>query len=264
MTEPVITLLTTFAPFEGEREIVQTEAAKSFSRLQRCQVVVFDEAENAVYVCERGGFERVTGLRTGAAVGVDSPAFLMGDAFRKVKPLIRGQVVLWVNGDNMILPRAAFEGQWKPWELFERLNQQTDGDFVCLGRRLEIADDPEMCRGLKWHSLYQKAQRISHGVDVFAWSRSQFEQVQELPVLVDGWHYDVWLANDAYSHCENVYYLSGQMEVIHFAHKNQQRQITTANASTVHNRATIKAGMGRRYRASIWTPPVIPQELLRS
>jgi len=262
----MITIITTYAPASGPKEKVQMIAAYSLSCLKGVQVIVLDELGMRKGLCERYGFINLGSLRSGESFGVPTKAFDMGHAFGLVESVAEGDAVMFLNGDNIVVSCCVSE-------LFDKVSAQTDGDFVCLGRRMDIPESeylPLIEEGSEeecFHRLLPLAaesKRIPYGVDVYVWSKSQFKKLRKLPVLIDGWHYDNWLVNDAYENCPNVFYLSMAFDTLHCYHGDSAyRQRDIARASTEHNRKVIVASYPHLNTSEMKTPSPIPQEWLK-
>lgn len=263
----MLSVLTTFAPCSGNKMRTQEVAAYSMSRLVDtglCEVLVFDEHDKFGDLCRAHRLIRVTDLRVGKDVGVNSPALLMDSMFGRARELAHGDTIAFINGDNV------FTNERAP-RAFKSIYDATRGDFACLGRRLEMREDERdaLFAGRSVEETYTAivAQapalpRIPYGVDVYAWSRSNFERMKLLPVLIDGWHYDNWLVNEAYALTKNVFYLSGWVDTVHCYHGDSAyRQATgTGSASTTHNKRVIVAAYPGVDTAIMTTPPIVPED----
>jgi hypothetical protein len=264
---PTLSIITTFAPTKSMiRDTVQRLSAYSLSLVKDAEVIVLDEHDAYRDVCEAYSFSRMTDFKRGTDVGVNSHALLMGDAFERLRAIVRGDVVMFVNGDNLLIPSSVSE-------VFTKLCVTTRGDFICLGRRNDLIeqvyvpilllDGPISLCFDRIIAEFGTATRIPYGVDVYAWSRPRFNDITLLPVVIDGWYYDNWLVNDAYLKTKNVFYLSGLVETIHPTHSDtNERQRTTAKESTDHNERVVRDAYPQLDITVMNTPPTIPQELL--
>jgi hypothetical protein len=262
MSAPFLSILTTYSPAQGMRARVQALAAYSLSLVEDAEVIVLDESGWANPVCEQYGFKRMTGMKTGKDVGVPGGAWLMDDGFRLAGEQAHGEVIMFLCGDNIV-----WSGDLA--EKLRKINARTEGDFICLGRRLDLQNYEDLLWGdlhqcyLRLLACVNDAKRIPYGVDQYIWSRSQFEKMDRLPLLVDGFFWDNAMVTDAWQKTSHLYYLAGVLETIHCVHKDSSvRQVTVARPSSEHNlRVVTNAYQGLEIR-KMETPPIVPKEWL--
>jgi hypothetical protein len=225
-------------------------------------VFVFVDNKVAEDISLKYDFNMITDLKTGRSVGLKNNAFLLGDAFDYAKFKVNGSVIIFINGDNIVIPsEIAFD------TILSKTSEKTRGDFTCIGRRNELkqydgvfADDIRESYE-KVISLRSSTERIPHGVDICVWSYGQFLKIKTLPITLVGWFCDNWMVTEMVLNCQNRFYLSGVFETIHPAHKSPQvRQITVAKKITDYNRKVLVNSYPDRNIDFMETPPNIPDE----
>jgi len=244
-------LLTSFAPIKGDWGLMQQVAAYSFSLLQDCKVFVLGNDDGASQICQQYGFIHIPNVKVGKDIGVStSNGIVLGDAFEKVKEQINEGVVLFINGDNVIVPSVLYSDNSSIDESFQKMNDYFKGDFCGWGRRNEVYDYNNLKQIQSIEKSYEytvklfeekKSKRIQYGIDLYIWSYSAFNKMELLSVLIDGWHYDNWLGHVPYQLSKNVVYLTDIIETIHYQHpESSNRQQNEARESTLYNKKLIQ------------------------
>ena len=176
----MITLLTTFAPIRGDWGQIQKIAAYSFSTLG-CQVIVLGNDFGVDEICRKYGFLQIKDILVGKDIGVQSSnGIVLGDAFLKANRYIKEDVVIYINGDNIIMPNSPLV------KILPQLMKEFNGDFGGWGRRHEAYDYRkyiDLSEELAYEDttlLYGtgKLRRILYGIDIYLWSRPVFEKIR--------------------------------------------------------------------------------------
>lgn len=235
-----ISFLTTYAPFVGEKKLIQTVAAKSLSLIPDSEVIVLGDSEGTEQICTRFGFKHLKDVKTGIDIGVkNSNGIVLSDAFEKATPIVSGKIVIYVNGDVILCPHKDIT------QIFDGLIANMNEDFVGIIRRKNVPQgESDRLKNYNETQLHQivvekssKWPEIVHGIDCFIWGREKFINQPMPNFLVNGFRWDIWLGND-FRKRGNYFDFSSVMSLVHLYHKTSHNVIDSS--STIHNKSAIK------------------------
>lgn len=258
-----ICLITSSAPFVGEKEVIQNIAYYSWS-LHDFEVIVFGVEDGVSQACKEYGFRHCIGAQTARnLLGVDSNAVILDDTFRKALYHSDADIFLWVNSD-LILSTPDISKK------LDALYNYCGGEVAGWARRHDLFNWlPHFIKGTNSEKFSKvcNAETVIHsyaGIDLFFWSRSIFKKLSKiiLPFIVHAWWTDNYFNTVLSQLTDNYYEVSYIIKAIHPDHKRIPQTSNTWNECMSYNRATWYANFSPEDRAMVY-PNIIDDQWLK-
>jgi hypothetical protein len=182
----MLTLFTTAKPFKGHNGIIQRNALKSWTLLDRdVEVIVFGDDEGAAEVCAELGlrYEPNVARTAGGAIRLD-------EMFGRAQTLARHEVLCYVNCDIILLEdfRVALERVKQSYPRFLAVGRRWDTDIT---EAIDFEAQGQSA-SIRKQALQSGRQQTIWWIDYFAFSRGIYGE--GLPALAIGRScWDNWL-----------------------------------------------------------------------
>ena len=205
----MITIFTIPKPFKGHIKVIQTNAIRSWLKLQpRCQVILFGNEEGVAETAEELGVQHVAHVKRNE---FGTP--LLDHVFGTVHKLAEHGLLCYVNTD-IILMGDFMEGA--------RMITRRMRRFLIVGRRWNVDiskplsfEDPKWERKLRDFAV-NHGEFFLHGADYFAFPRGFFREIPPFAVGRAAW--DNWMIYKARSSFAPVVNITRASMVIHQNH----------------------------------------------
>jgi len=186
-----VCLISSCAPFIGEKKKIQEASFYSWSLLPFEQVIILGNEQGVVDECDKYGFTNIQDVQySNKTLSIDHSAIMLDDAFNKVVDILHDDIdiVVWMNSDIVVVSPDL--------QVFADI-QEKYKSCAGWGRRwdLEMPKSFLISKNSKkeLEIIYQHiSDVVIHpycGIDIFFWSKDLFiEQANITPnFVVNGW-----------------------------------------------------------------------------
>lgn len=223
-----ILLITTCAPFKGEKDIIQRRALRSWKEQKDTSVIVLGNDYGSDEICKEYGFQHIANIPTANDnLKLKHYAIMLDEGLKAVLPYIEdNDVIVWANSDlvfdNIYHP---FYCLWGMYKGFVGWCRRWDYDW----KEIKDIDNIDMSR-IQEHPYC--------GIDVFFWTKEFFyKQVKEIPnFVVDAWQTDHYFKRYMGSLTRNYIELTYRLKAIHLNHSKGVQLTGDWNIAAKHNR----------------------------
>jgi hypothetical protein len=182
----MLTLFTTAKPFQGHNGIIQRNALKSWTLLDRdVEVIVFGDDEGSAEVCAELGIRHEPVVERN-----ESGTLLVNEMFARVQAIARHDVLCYVNCDIILMAdfRHAIEQVRSVHAQFLMVGRRWDTDIT---QPIDFSS-PNWEKNTRQHALTANRQRDGLWIDYFAFSRGLYGRDMP-PFAIGRTAWDDWL-----------------------------------------------------------------------
>lgn len=219
-----VKIITTCAPFIGEKGLHQRMAMSSWSN-QAFKAIVLGDEIGVKQECERYNFTHIPEVQTAhQALGLDHHSIMLRDGLQKALEFIdKIDIVVWLNSDIILLSRLR--------EVLYPLRGPKGDSYSAWARRWDLDWNGE--GGMKVHDYC--------GIDLFFWTSDLFRKtVKDLPdFVVDAWSTDHYFARYMKTLSPNYYELTNRIKGLHFNHGTGAQLKGDWNKCASHNKKLL-------------------------
>lgn len=179
-----LTILSTPKRFTGIFDVIQTNAVKSWTKLEpRPEIILFGTDEGTSEICDQLGLTHVPDVQTTA-----SGTPLLSDMFMRGQQLASNEVVCWSNADVIFTDRLL-----RSADIVHRRDQPA----YLVGRRRDIEQPTPLDFADGWQTeITERAHRSgvlkpANWIDYFMFTRGLFPELPPFAIGRPG--YDPWL-----------------------------------------------------------------------
>lgn len=241
-----IGLITTCAPFVGEKKFIQELAFYSWSLQDNIDVVVLGNDYGVKQICERFNFIHHPDVRTARDLGINNPAILLNDGFQRVLSTLSDvSSFLWLNSDLILVTSDIFS-------IIPNLTEKQDfsggvglrRDYDNWNYLQEIDSLPLIFEQVV--QTFEKESKLHgfHGIDLFFWSYDLFKYLsREIPPFIaNGWRTDHYFNYFLFKNAKNRYDVSEVANIVHLTHKTSIQETKEWQQSHEHNKLLFPYG----------------------